>query len=51
MLDRHDKQLEPVKELDSVHAGDTHVEEDTEEDGAGYELEQGTHEHGQAQQY
>ena len=51
MFNWHDKELEPVKELDTVHTGDTHVQEDSEQDGCGHQAEKRSHKYRQAKQY
>ena len=39
VLHRHETETDSVKELDAVHAGDAHVQEDTKENGKGDKLE------------
>ena len=40
MLDRHEKQRQPVEELDTVDGWHPHVQEDPEQDGERHFLEQ-----------
>ena len=39
VLHRHKAETDPVKELDTVHARDSHVKEDSEEHGKWNKLE------------
>ena len=39
VLHRHKAETDPVEELDTVHAGDSHVKEDAEEHSKGNKLE------------
>merc|ERR1719347_1639523 len=41
---------QPVEELNSVHASNSHIEEDSEEDSEGDELEDGGHQHGETKE-
>jgi hypothetical protein len=45
MLGGHEEEYEPVEELDPVHAGDAHVEKDSEQYGEGDKLQYGGQHH------
>lgn len=50
MFDRHEEQLDPVKELNAIHGADTHIKEYTKQHRHGDESQQWRHEHGHTDQ-